>query len=101
MAVRVDLIKNEKYYPSRLKKFFRADLNYHTYDKFIPYMKKAVVGNIPPEVINLFNKTDKGEKIKSFQNALSSITKYSPLPLTKTLRERPEPKLRSTTPCLP
>lgn len=76
MLGKINLINYEKYYPSRLKKFFRADLNYHTYDKFIPYMKKAVVGNIPPEVINLFNKTDKGEKIKSFQNALSSITKY-------------------------
>ena len=64
MLGKINLINYEKCYPSLLKKLFRADLNYLAYDKFIPQMKNAVVGNIPPEIICLF-KTDKGEKIKS------------------------------------
>ncbi len=75
MLGKINLINYEKCYPSRLKKLFRADLNYLAYDKFIPQMKNAVVGNIPPEIISLF-KTDKGEKIKAFQSALSDLSKY-------------------------
>ena len=75
MLGKINFVNYERCYPSRLKKLFQADINYRTYDEFIPKMKNAVVGNIPPEIINLF-KVGKGEKIKSFQNALSSITKY-------------------------
>lgn len=75
MLGKINFVNYECCYPSRLKKLFQADINYRTYDEFIPKMKNAVVGNIPPEIINLF-KVGKGEKIKSFQNALSSITKY-------------------------
>lgn len=75
MLGRIKFVNYEKCYPSRLKKFFQADINYKTFDSFIPEMKNAVVGNIPVEIINLF-KTDKGEKIKAFQNALSELTKY-------------------------
>ncbi len=75
MLGRINLLNYEKCYPSRLKKFFRADINYHTYDQFIPNMKNTVVGNIPPEIIALF-KDNKGKQIKAFQNALSDTAKY-------------------------
>lgn len=75
MLGNVNLTQYERCYPSRLKKLFRSNLNYRTYDEFIPHMKNAVVGNIPPEIIKLFQ-TNKGEKIKAFQAALSTLTEY-------------------------
>lgn len=65
----------EKCYPKRLKRFFQTNINYFYYDKYIPNMKRAVVGNIPNEIIKLFG-ADKAEKIKVFQNALADITVY-------------------------
>ncbi len=76
MLGKINLVQYEKCYPSRLKKIFRAGINYHGYNKFIPNMKNAKVGNIPPEVIKLFPSFSKANKIKGFQNALSNITKY-------------------------
>ena len=65
----------ERCYPKRLKKFFQANINYLDYDKYIPKMDRAVVGNIPKEIINLFT-DNKPEKIKSFQEALADIAVY-------------------------
>ena len=63
------------HYPKRLKKFFQSGLNYETYDKFIPNMQRAVVGNIPPEIIKLFDNNKKNNILK-FQDCLSDITRY-------------------------
>lgn len=65
----------EKCYPKRLRRFFRKSINYKTYDDFIPQMESAKVGNIPAEIINLF-KTEKKEKIRIFQEALSEVARY-------------------------
>ena len=65
----------EKCYPKRLKRFFQTNINYSCYDEYIPNMKRAVVGNIPKEIINLFG-ADKPQKIKLFQNALADIAVY-------------------------
>lgn len=75
MLGKIHFEQYEKCYPKRLKNFFRSNINYTTYDKFIPNMKTATVGNLPPEIINLF-KSDKKEKIKIFQNALSEAAIY-------------------------
>lgn len=66
----------ERCYPKRLKKFFQSSINYKTYDSFIPQMQRAVVGNIPPELIKLFPEATRGTDIKNFQNALGDISKY-------------------------
>lgn len=67
----------EKCYPKRLKRLFQSNLNYNTYDSFIPNMKRAVVGNLPPELIHFFPKSSRANDIKDFQNALSDITRYA------------------------
>lgn len=64
-------------YPKRLKKIFQSNLNMRTYDEFIPYMKRAVVGNIPPELIRLFPKDTRGADIKKLQDCLADISKYA------------------------
>ena len=75
MLNKVPKINYERCYPSRLKKFFRADINYKTYNSFVPNVKNPIIGNIPADIIDLFKK-DKGTNIKYFQNSLSNITKY-------------------------
>lgn len=72
----VKFVNYEKCYPSRLKRFFQSDLNYRTYDGFIPNMKRAVVGNLPPELIKFFPKENRKYCIKEFQNALSDIARF-------------------------
>lgn len=74
MLCRIPNVDYEKCYPTRLKKIFRADLNYRNYNSFIPNMENAIVGNIPKEIIDLFLASNKGTKIKAFQNALANIT---------------------------
>lgn len=69
-------VNYEKCYPSRLKRFFKRDYNYRTYDSFVPNAKNKLVGNLPSEIINLFDKSDRGEKIKEFQKGLANTTKY-------------------------
>lgn len=66
----------EKCYPKRLKKIFQSNLNMRSYGKFIPEMERAVVGNIPPELIKLFPKETRSNDIKAFQNILSDTSKY-------------------------
>lgn len=75
MLTKIPQINYEKCYPKRLKRIFQSNINYKTYDKFIPKMERAVVGNIPPEIINLFE-GNKGQKIKEFQEGLVNLTKY-------------------------
>ena len=55
---------------SRLKKFFQKDINYKYSDEFIKNSKRLILGNIPPEIIRMFNQ-DKANKIKIFQDALA------------------------------
>lgn len=86
MQIRFD--NYEKCYPKRLKKFFQSNINYNTYDRFIPQMQRAVVGNIPPELIRLFPKETRGGDIKNFQNSLSDITKYIRATYTKMVHDR-------------
>ena len=75
MAIKINFTDYEKCYPSRLKKFFRSNFNYKTYDEFIPNMKNQIVGNFPPEIINLFG-VNKSENIKQFQQAMGEFVQY-------------------------
>lgn len=76
MLPKVSKIDYERCYPKRLKKIFQSHMNMETYDKFIPNMERAVVGNIPPELIRMFPKETRGNDIKDFQNALADVSKY-------------------------
>lgn len=76
MLPKVSATNYERCYPKRLKKIFQSNLNMRTYNKFVPNMERAVVGNIPPELIHLFPKETRGENIKSFQVLLSDLAKY-------------------------
>lgn len=76
MSVKMPTINYEKCYPSRLKRIFKRNYNYKTYDSFVPNSKNQLVGNLPHEIIELFDKSERKEKIKAFQNATSNITKY-------------------------
>lgn len=61
----------EKCYPSRLKRYFRSNINYNTYNQFVSETKCAIVGNLPSELIKILgNEKD----IKEFQNSLADIT---------------------------
>ena len=71
MLEKISAIKYERCYPSRLKSFFQSKINYKTYSDIVPYAKRAVVGNIPSEIISLFSKSEREYKIKAFQSALS------------------------------
>jgi hypothetical protein len=66
----------EKCYPKRLKKIFQSNLNMETYRSFVPNMQRAVVGNIPPEIIKMFPKETRGQNIKDFQNILADTSRY-------------------------
>ena len=66
----------EKCYPKRLKRLFRSNINMSTYDQFIPNMQRAIVGNLPPELIHFFPKENRASNIKDFQNILADITRY-------------------------
>ena len=76
MLGKVPSVNYEKCYPSRLKNFFCKNYNYSTYDSFVPYAKSKIVGNFPHEIIELFDKPERAEKIKEFQKAMSNVTKY-------------------------
>lgn len=75
MLNKVPKINYDACYPSRLKRIFRNDINYLTYEKFVPYSKNQTVGNIPIEIIRLF-KDDKCNKIKWFQQGMANIANY-------------------------
>lgn len=72
--MKIQLKNYEQCYPKRLKRLFRSNINLRTYNSFIPKMERAVVGNIPIEIIKMFPKKFRGEKIKAFQNALAETT---------------------------
>lgn len=71
MLSKVSSYNYEKCYPKRLKKLFETHINLKTYNEFIPHMQRAVVGNIPVEIIKMFPKSTRGENIKAFQETLS------------------------------
>lgn len=75
MSCKINLINYEKCYPSRMKKYFKRNINYSFYDKIIPHVKQQTVGNLPPEIINLFEK-DKEIKIKAFLDILAQIANH-------------------------
>lgn len=74
MQIRISPSNYEKCYPKRLKRLFQTHINLRTYNKFIPEMERAVVGNIPIEIIKLFPKSSRAEGIKNIQNALTLTT---------------------------
>lgn len=71
MLVKISPNNYEKCYQKRLKRLFETHINLRTYNDFIPHMERAVVGNIPIEIIKLFPKQTRGEDIKAFQEVLS------------------------------
>lgn len=76
MNIKISAVNYEKCYPSRLKKFFQSDLNYKTSSHIVINSKRAIVGNLPSEIIKLFSEKNKGSEIKDFQNALGEIANY-------------------------
>lgn len=76
MLNKVPKVNFEKCYPSRMKNFFKKDFNYKTYNDFVPNTKGQFVGNLPHEVIELFDKPERAQKIKAFQTALANVSKY-------------------------
>lgn len=70
------MINYERCYPSRLKKYFRRDINYEFYDEIIPHVKQQTIGNIPPEITDIFPKSKRGEKIKAFQQVLGDMANF-------------------------
>ena len=66
MLGKIDVINYERCYPKRLKKYFQSKMNYKTYADFVPYTEHATVGNIPKEIIRLFEQNERGTKIKLF-----------------------------------
>lgn len=71
---------------SRLKRVFQSDINYKTYDKFVPSVKNQVVGNLPPEMIKYIvtNFPDrKAEMIKKFHKGLALTAMFSRVHLRK------------------
>lgn len=77
MLGKISAINYERCYPSRLKKFFQSNLNYKTYQDFVPYTKNATVGNIPNEIIQMFSPNERAAKIKTFQSAIAQATNTS------------------------
>ena len=76
MLGKVSTVDFVKCYPSRLKNFFKRDYNYKSYDAFIPNTKGQVVGNLPHEIIELFDKSQRADKVKIFYSALGGVAKY-------------------------
>ncbi len=76
MLNKIPKVNYEKCYPSRLKRFFKADFGYRNYDAFVPNTKCQIVGNLPNEIINLWNDKDKKQNIKLFYRAMSNMTTY-------------------------
>lgn len=71
MLAKISPINYERCYYKRLKRLFETNINLHSYNNFIPNMERAVVGNIPIEIIKIFPKQTRGESIKTFQKVLS------------------------------
>lgn len=76
MLPKISATNYERCYPKRLKRIFRSNLNMHSYNRFIPKMQRAVVGNVPVEIIKYFPKETRGQNIKSFQALLSDTAVY-------------------------
>ena len=76
MLNKVPKINYEKCYPNRLKSFFKSDFGYANYDSFIPNTRCKIVGNLPNEIINLWDNKEKKRNIKLFYRAMSNMTTY-------------------------
>ena len=72
MKIRFEQYK--KCYPKRLKRLFQTDINYKTYSQYIPYMERAIVGNLPIEIIKLFPKEVRGTNIKLMQEIFAKTS---------------------------
>lgn len=87
MSIPIKLDTYERCYPSRLKRIFRSNLNYRTYNDFVPKTKNPIIGNIPPELIRFFPKETRGEKIKAIQEAFGETAVYLRKTFLKMSRE--------------
>lgn len=77
MLPKVSAQNYERCYFSRLKKLFQSDINYKDYSFYVPETKRAIVGNIPSEIINLFEPDKRETNIKIFQSVLAETAKLS------------------------
>ena len=76
MLGKVPSVNFEKCYPSRLKNIFRKNYNYSTYYSFVPEAKSKIIGNLPHEIIELFDKSERAEKLKGVQKGLANTAKF-------------------------
>ena len=76
MLNKVPEVNYQKCYPSRLKRFFKANFGYKTYDSFVPETKCKITGNLPAEIIELWEDKDRKKNIKLFYKAMSNMTNY-------------------------
>lgn len=82
--------KYEKCPLSRLKRVFQSDINYQTYDEFVPPVKNQIIGNLPSEMIDYIVKNfpeQKGELIKKFQKGLALTAMFTRANWRKMQRE--------------
>lgn len=75
MLLKISTLKTnyEKCAPSRLKRMFQADINYNSYDEFVPAAKNQIVGNLPPEMLKYIIENfpeQKAAMIKKFHKGL-------------------------------
>ncbi len=73
MLSSVSVSKFEKCYPTRLKKYFRSNINYLDYEKLMGDKTKSIIGNLPSNIIEAFC-CDKKEGVLDFQTALSDVS---------------------------
>ena len=73
LKISTGMTKYERCGFSRLKKLFQTNINFRTYDEFVPAAKNHIVGNLPSEMIQYIVKTfpdTKAQMIKKFQKGL-------------------------------
>ncbi len=72
----IKLVNYEKCFSSNLKRIFKSDYNYKTYDEFVPKTKKQILGNFPAEIIKICLGKNKKNNIKLFQDAFADTAVY-------------------------
>lgn len=76
---------------SRLKRMFQANINYSTYDQFVPMAKNQTIGNLAPEMIRYIVQKfpdRKGEMIKKFHKGLGLTAMFARSNWRRLQRER-------------
>ena len=74
MLQKINIENYRQCYPKRLKKFFQKNINYRTYNQFVPYAECSTVGSIPTEIVRLFEGNQKTQKIKVFLSVLGKTS---------------------------